>query len=143
VIVSPPELLWRRLAPLGWAEHELRTVSGVEPPRYATCLGTPRATEAWQDVAHASDAVARFRRVLAGGTSAGRLYALAGLRSTNSPVFAAALPGFLADNTTVPWRGRTGGWKDRRVAEVAAEISTETFIVKLTSASRMRPTCFE
>ena len=141
LVVSPPALVWRRLAPLGWAEHELGAAPGVEPPRYASCLGTPRLTEAWQLVARAPDAAARFRRVLATGSRAGRLYALAGLRAADPRAFGAALPAALADTAPMPWRGPAGPWGERHAAAVAREIAGGGVTAALAAAPRVRPTC--
>ena len=143
ILIVPPSLAWRHIAPLGWAEDELATATGVEPAVYPGCLGTPQVTDAWRHIAKAPDAAARFRRVFAAGGQVGRLYALAGLRSTDPAAFRATLPELMGDSTLVSWHGSTVGWIERQVGELAAEIATGSVTAGLASAPYVRPTCVE
>jgi hypothetical protein len=137
LLLVSPYTIWQRLAPVSYAEWRLGRHSGMDRLTPEGCLGTPSATRAWQTIARAGDAPARFQRLLRSQAPGARLYALAGLHATDRAAFAAAVPMFKRDTLT------RAGRNDESVAALAVEIETGRVSRTLASAPMIVGTCVE
>jgi len=84
-----------------------------------------------------SDGLTTFKKILETGTPAAKLYALCGIRLLSEKDFAAAAEPLLKSNETVT---TIGGCiiSERRVAEVARQISLGSFDISLKNPPRWR-----
>ena len=144
LIVVPPRALYRHGAPTAYAEQTLRESYGVEPAAHGDCLGTPTFTWAWQEVARAPDATARFERILAHARPAGRVYALAGLQRVAPAQFLQAVQAFDTSMVVVKWRPVGQYWQERRLADIVRQdLRPGRLAESLAAAPIVAPTCEE
>ena len=136
-----PEVFWRAVAPLEYAEHVLRRSSSFGPPTFSVCEAWVLQTEAWQTIARAPDAARRFQRLAVEARPGGRLYGLAGLRHTDSTAFARVLPNFLNDTSLIYVETADLNGEAHELREVAREIAEGSVAARLATTPLVLPYC--
>ena len=143
IIIAPWDALYAHIAPGHRAEAILRELPYVPPIHGEGCLGTPRSTLAWQYLERAPDGAARFQRVLASGSAAGRIYARAGLLARAVMLPPGVEHALVTDTSLVYHAFTSASGTTARVGALMESTQSATLASALRTARVIRATCWD